>query len=312
MTKRTQNIVAESRSALPVATGYALLVWLAAGLVQEQWWVQLACTAVAAYLMVELNNQNALIRIYSRMVSCAFLVLSCAGCFLFPSLDAALCCLSFVAFLLLLFRTYQDKQSAGGTFYAFAMLGLGSLVHVEALYFVPLYWLLMAFKVQTLSWRTLLASLLGTLLPYWFVGPWLAWTGDVTPLLDHFDELGRVTLPIDYSALTVGQVLYFALLLVVVVTGTVHHLRTRYKDKIRTRLLLDCFIITAWIAAILVAVQPQHATLLLPMLTVCASPLIAHFIALTHTRWTNIAFWIIATAALLITALNLWIPSLHF
>ncbi len=312
MIKRIQNKIAESRIALPVTAGYALLVWIAAGLISHGWWIQLACAVLATYLMVEMNNQNALIRIYSRMVSCSFLVLTCACNFLFHSMAAALEAVCLSAFLLLLFRTYQDKASPGGTFYAFLMVGLGSLVHVRILYLMPLFWLFMQFKIQSLSWRTFFASIIGVLFPYWFIAPYCLWRNDFTALLQHFEQLGWVTFPFDYRQLTVNEVLFFTLLIVLTTVGTVHYARTRYKDKIRTRMLFDCFSIMSWVAIVLFALQPQHATLLLPLLTACCSPLIAHFLALTHTRWTNMAFCLIVGAVLIITAVNLWIPSFHF
>ena len=303
--KRAQNKVAESRIALPVVAGYGVLIWLAAGLITQSWWIQFACSAAATYLMVELNNQNALIRIYSRMVSCAFLTLWSAGCFLFPSIKATVGILCFVAFLLLLSRTYQDKQSPGGTFYAFIMLGLASLLHVHALYFLPLFWLFMAFKIQSLSWRTFFASLCGVVLPYWFALVYCAWTADITLFLEHFEQLGRFTLPYDYSTVTLQQQLFYLFLIIVGTIGAVHYLRTRYKDKIRTRMLFDSFIITAVLAAVLLALQPQHMTLFLPVMICCVSPLVGHFLALTSTRWTNIAFYVIIAATLLLTGFNL-------
>ena len=75
--KRLQNTVSESRMALPCTAAYAICIWLLAGLLQGNWWIQFAIFAVCTYLMVELNNANALLRIYSRMVSCTFVVLSC-------------------------------------------------------------------------------------------------------------------------------------------------------------------------------------------------------------------------------------------
>ena len=306
MIKQIQNRVAESRITLPVVAIYGILVWLVAGLITQQWWIQFLCFAATTYMMVEMNNQNALIRIYSRMVSCAFLVLSCMSCFLFSSLRVSMVFVGFVAFLLLLFRTYQDQQSPGGTFYAFIPLGLVSMIHVHILYFLPLFWLFMAFKIQSLSWRTFIASVLGTILPYWFVAAYFAYIADFTLMQEHFEQLVQTEIPIDYSALTLPQMLNYAFLIVITITGTIHYLRTRYHNKIRTRMLFDCFIITAVIAIILLALQPQHITLLMPVIIVCASPLIAHFIALTHTRWTNIAFYVITIAALSLTVVNLW------
>lgn len=308
MIKRTQNIVAESRIALPFAATYTLLVWLAAGMIGGNWWLQLICFAATSYVMVELNNQNALIRIYSRMVSCAFLVLSCAGCFLFASLRASFGMLCFVVFLLLLFSTYQKRHTPGVTFFAFNMIGLASLVHVQVVFFVPLFWLFMAFKIQSLSWRTFFASILGLLLPYWFVEAYMLWMGDFTPLVNHIGLLNDVSLSFEYAMLTTGELFFYILLAVVNVIGTVHYMRSRYKDKIRVRMLFDCFAILAWITVILVPLQPQYITLHIPILTVCVSPLIGHFLALTSTRWTNIVFWVITAATIFVTVYNLWIP----
>ena len=63
---------------------YAVLVFLASGLVGKNLWFEFACLAVSTYLMVEFNNVNALLRVYSRMISCAFLVLACAANYLLP------------------------------------------------------------------------------------------------------------------------------------------------------------------------------------------------------------------------------------
>mgnify|MGYP007070090925 CR=1 FL=1 len=74
---RIQNKIAENRWLLLWGALLATLVWFLAGLVSHQeMWVPFACTIVATYFMVELNNTNALIRIYSRTVSTAFLLLT--------------------------------------------------------------------------------------------------------------------------------------------------------------------------------------------------------------------------------------------
>ena len=61
MRKRIQNKIAESRYTLTFVALYALAVWYLAGIVEHQYYVQLACFTIGSYLMVELNNANALI-----------------------------------------------------------------------------------------------------------------------------------------------------------------------------------------------------------------------------------------------------------
>lgn len=76
MQKRLQNRIAESRWALTVCLIYAAGIMLLGGVIEKGLWLQTACLAISTLMMVELNNSNSLIRIYSRMVSCSFLLLN--------------------------------------------------------------------------------------------------------------------------------------------------------------------------------------------------------------------------------------------
>ena len=60
-------------------------------------------------------------------------------------------------------------------------------------------------------------------------------------------------------------------------------------------------------AAFFLLVQPQLYDVTLRMMIIATSPLIAHFLSLTRTRFTNIAFFAILGVALILTVLNLWI-----
>ena len=324
MTKHTQNQVAESRLTLPSVLAYATAVWLASGLIipsvpftvsslLQGAWVQLACFLVSAYLMVELNNNNALIRIYSRMVSSSFIVLSCGACFLFSSMGGAIVQLCAVAFYSVIFRTYQDKASTGWTYYAFLCIGLASTVFVPILYYVPFLWGLMAFQLASLSWRTFFASLLGLLTPYWFLLPVLIYLGKPDLCITHFAHLVDFHTPVvEWAQLTVNHVLLFTFVVALGITGIVHYLRKKSADGIRIRQFYGCFIHTWLFTVLLIVLQPQHYDMLIRIMIINVSPLIAHFLSLTYTRVTNIAFFAISVAALLLTCFNLWMPSLSF
>ena len=306
MRKYTQNKVAESRLALPTTIAYAVVVWLLAGLVQDALWLQFGCFALAALLMVELNNINALIRIYSRMVSCSFLAMSCMLCFLFPSTSGAIMAPLVIGSMVSLFVGYQDKQAAKPSYYAFLLIGLASLTFVHILFFVPLIWLLMAFLLQCLSWRTWVASILGLLTPYWFGSCWWAWQQDFTFVFNHFMALGDFARPLDFSLLTVPQIVSLAVVMLFAVIGIVHYLRKYHDDKIRIRLIYGVFIWTNLTAALFLLLQPQHYDCLMRMMVINTAPLIGHFLALTRTRWTNMAFYVIVAIVLIMTGFNLW------
>lgn len=306
MIKRLQNKVAESKLTLPVTMGFAIVVWLLSGAVVQGWWPQMACFMASAAIMVVLNNAHALIRIFSRLVSSMYALLMCAACFLFPSLSGAVMQTAFIAALTVLFVAYQDKAAAGIVYYAFLLFGIAAFLFPQFLFVVPLLWLLMATQLQCLSWRTWGASILGLLTPFWFYGVWLLQTHDPQPCYDYWQELTTLYAPFDLDSLTNGQLLTLLLIVVGTTVGIVHYTRKHHDDKIRIRLLYGFFIWLFVGIMLMIALQPQHYNALLRMAIVCTAPLIAHFMALTSTRITNIACCCIVAAIIAITAYNLW------
>ena len=299
---------------MPLAALFGMGVWLLAGLVSLQLWPQLACFVATVYLLVELSNQNALMRVRSRMVSTTFIVLSCTASFLLPQLTGGIVQLGFVAAFLLLFQTYQTGRSIGPIFYAFVAVSLASMAFVQTLWYVPVLWVLMGTQLQSLSWRTWAASLLGLALPYWVALLWLIITPtltpdltpappDLSPLSQHFAQLADLRLSVPQW--TVGRILVIVFTLLSAGIGIIHFWQYSFEDKIRIRLLYGFF--TAMTAATLffLVVQPQHCDVLLRLLILCASPLIAHVMTFTSSRLSNILFFVAMALAIALTVFNL-------
>ena len=313
--KRPQNIIAEGGLTLPVAALFGIVVWLLSGLVQQRLWLQLACFVATVYVLIELTNQNALLRVRSRMVSSTFIVLSCAASFLLPQMTGGIVQFCFVVAFLLLFQTYQTSHSIGRTFYAFTAIGLASIAFVHVLWYVPVLWILMATQLQSLNWRTWLTSLLGLAMPYWFALLWFLlpfnlsdeWTTDFTPLADHFSKLADIAIqsPIT-SHLFLGGLLVFILTIILATIGMAHFWQYSFEDKIRIRLLYGFFTAMTAVTVLFILVQPQHFSVLMRLLTLCASPLIAHVLTFTSSRLSNILFFVALALALALAVFNLW------
>jgi hypothetical protein len=297
---------------MPVTTVYALVVWLLCGVLSNHWWWQIGCFAVTTYLMMQLNNTNVLIRIFSRMVSSSFLALSCAACFLFPVLHEAIMATCLAAFTLLLFYTYQDKKSAGLTYYAFLFFGVASIAYVHVLFFLPLIWLLMITNTMSISWRTWIASLLGLLTPYWFVSVWLIYQQDYTTAIEHFSALTVFEEPFNLYDITSYQKATLILVILMAIIGAIHFIHKNYLDKIRVRMFYGFFIWMDLAAVVFLFLQPQHFNAMLLIMILNTAPLIAHFVALTSTKFTNIAFLVLTSVTFLLTVYNIWISSSLF
>lgn len=306
--KRFQNRVAESRIALPVTGVYAFAVCALGGLFTEQLWVQFVLLAVSSFLMMELNNVNALIRIYSRMVSCSFLVLAVMSQYLVVDVRCGIVQACFIAFYLFLFSAYQDNRAMGRVFYAFLMLGIASTMFVQILFFVPLVWVLLCTNLMVRSFRAFVSSLFGLLVPYWFMVAYYLYIDDVDSLLDHFLQIAQFGPVLGWMDMPVSHILTAAYMVILAVVGMIHFRLNNYKDKIRTRMLFEIFSVLALAAIVFMILQPQHIDYLLALLIVSTSPMIGHYIALTNTFITNISFYVMLVVALIITCVNLWMP----
>ena len=312
MIKRLQNRVAESRLTLPLTFLYASVIWLLAGLfLQQSLWLPAGCMTASAYVMLKLNDLNLLIRIYSRTVSAFYIVLVCAAPFLLASLPGAFIQLCAIMALTLLSISYKDKRATGWTFYAFSCLSLGSTAEISLLYYVPLLWFIMAWYTYSLSWRTFLASLLGLLTPYWFLLAW-HWTvsgGSLEPWMSHLAGVASLRLPIDYTVISTQRMIFFTLVIACYLTGSIHFLNKKSDDKIRVRQIYYSLITATGYSCILTALQPNLYDMTIRMMMITVSPIIAHFITLTHTKWTNMVFIVLSAIIITITIFNLWMLS---
>ena len=311
--KHIQNIVAESHRTLPITAVYAVVVWLVAGLVNEGWWLQFGSFVLSVYLMMQMNSQNLLTRIYSRAVSVSYMVLSCAPVFLFPSVSGALLQICFISALLILFTCYQDNNSPGKIYYTFLLLGAGSLVNLHILLFIPFFWLLMAFFVYAMGWRTWFASLLGLLTPYWFAAGW--WLFQMRSF-NSLSNLFTIQLPtlgwFDFSTSNLQQALFLGYIILLVIIGSIHFMIDSFRDKIRVRQLYYAFMTLSVYALALLFFLPTEYDMLIRVMAIAVSPLIGHFFALTHSKFSNILFFFLTISILVITAYNLWMSSSLF
>ena len=300
--------MAESRLALPFTGIYAFVVCAVGGLFACQLWVQFVLLALSSFLMMELNNANALIRIYSRMVSCSFLALAVMSHFLFVDIRCGIVQACFIAFYIFMFSAYQDSHAVGKILYASLMLGIASSMFVQVLYFVPVIWILLATNIMVRNFRIYVASIFGLVMPYWFIGAYYIYIGQPEALLGHFEHLsqfGSVAAWRDMPLLQIVTVAYVVLLSVV---GMIHFRLNNYKDKIRTRMLFEIFSFMAILTILFLVLQPQHVSYLLALLIVSTAPMIGHYIALTHTLVTNLSFYVMLAATVVLTFLNILMP----
>lgn len=275
----------------------------------EHLWASFALTIAATLLMVIFNDANALMRSYSRMVSCSFLVLTAMTTLPTSSLRSSIVTICFIAYAITLWRSYQERCVPGTVYFAYLFLGIASTQWIQILFMLPVCWILQWRYTLSLTFRHLMASLLAIVTPYWLCAPYLIYKQDHLPITDHLTELATFQGLAQYESITAGQLLTVAFLTLLAIIGTMHFLRNASADKIRTRLIYYSLIWTDIATLALAALQPQHIQEACGIMTVCTSPLIAHFITYTHTKATNISFILITLAAIAITLFHICMPE---
>ena len=307
MTHRLQNRIAGSRYALPITTVYAIGIWFMGGLLQQQLWPQFILMLMTTLTMVELNNQHTLIRTYSRMLSCSYLVLSVAALPLFVQLDGCIVQLCFALTYLFMFRAYQDKSAISSVFNAFFFIGVASIWFVQILFLIPIWWIILRFYVMGMGWRTFWASLLAVITPYWFVGGYYVYRHDVGTLIHHFSSITDFAPLFDFQSISPLNLLTLCFICALGVIGMLHFLLNSSNDKIRIRLFFSSFMLMMAATIVFIILQPTHLPNLLPALIVSVSPLIGHYITFTGSRLSGITCFTLFIITLIITGYQLWI-----
>ena len=326
---RLQKVVVTGRFTLPVAILLSAASWMLAGsilapeagvgLAEYALWplfIGLPIPAqlnsalcfvvyiVAGYLLILLNNAYAIIRMRASAQTAvyALLISACPG--LHHRLHVG--CLVVLMLLLaihFLFRSYQKEHPESDLLHSFLFIGIGSLLYPQLTWFVPLFWY-GAHIFRSLKTTSLLASLIGWAIPYWFLWAYAYWTDDLQLFYLPFRELTTVR-PL-VSGLTLPFAATLAYLFVLLIGSTVHCLVSEFDDKIRIRCYLQFLILLSHFLLVYVFLQPDPGVLLLPSLLIGVSFLAGHLFVLSDTRGSNIFFICMLVGMAVLFGFNLW------
>ena len=285
-----RNKVSESSFTLP----FMVMVTLLSCFLQHAFdsfylWITLMETGILVYVLMEWNSQCQLLRVRSRMISSTVLAFVAA----FPALQVSTWCWLPALFLVLsyfiAFKGYGQLKPQGWVFYAFLFVSAGSLMFPPLLLSVPFMWFAFGHQLRILSGKSITASLLGLLFPYWTYGLFCLVSGwNASFWRESWARTLDLRLP-DYSEVLPWQWMLFVMLLVLGAIGIVHFIRTSYNDKIRTRQFFYTLLALHFPILFSVVWFPDCASLTLPLLTVNSAPFIAHFFVLARGRSLN--FW---------------------
>lgn len=328
-TKRLQSRITAGRFTLPVAILLSAVCWIVAGVLLptlpapagtyplwqnlgrlellDSWAgypISFLLYALIGYFLIALNNTYAIIRMRASVQTAIYILLVSVCPMLHPLQAGDVASVAFLVSLFFLFGAYQHPRPAGGMFYSFLFIGLGSLFYPQLTLFAPVLWL-GAYSFQALTPRSFMGSLLGWWLPYWF-------------LLGHayyHDEMGLFCAPFIELATFQGfglqsyslwEVVTLAYLFLLFAVSSIHCLVAGYEDKIRTRSYLHFLIFLSLCIFGYILLQPSQTVRLLPVLLIGVSILTGHLVALTNSRASNVFFIFALVGVFCLFGFNVW------
>ena len=309
-----QSKVAGSELTLPICILVAIaLWWLPEGTFSLLNILGLALCLLMTYVIMGTNTQLHIIRIRTHLMACVWLLLSACFPFMHPigePLIAASClCISY----LLLFLCYQRLHPQAYVFHVFLMLSLGSLCAPVMLPMAVLFYLYLIIFLRSITWKAFWAGILGLTAPYWCYAVWcfidpLQTSPSMAslPIVLSLEELSWKGFPLPFTFTEKVSAGGVALLSIV---SIIHYLSTRYDDKIRARMILYIYIMQTLLMMVYMVLQPAHYQTTMALLVASASPLIAHYLALSRGILSGLLFILSLLLVAAIGVLNLWMTS---
>ncbi len=305
--KRIQNRIGESRLLLPTVVLVAGALWWLPRRPFSYWDLGgLALCYLCTYLLMEMNNVNALIRTYSRSVSSVFLLLTAVMGMLHGWLPQLVAAPALTAAMFMMTRVDEVGNRVAHTFHIFVALGIAVLAEPPLVALALVFFWNQAVFLRSLSFRAFWAGLIGLATPIWVAACVVLLTGRWALAVDWLATFCDYRLPSlqAYAGVATETRSAWVLLALMLVLGLAYYLRNASADKVRTRMLMYAFISQSVVVAVMGAAQPHRASQLLTAMNISIAPLAAHYFTLQRTWWGSVMMWLwlISLVSLAITS----------
>ena len=296
MTEKTKKIIL-------ISIGCWAVTYVLSGASVWQLLPGFALGGLIGYLLVEMNNAFALIRVRaSAQTSLYFLLVSiCPALYsLYRGQVAAACLLLTLIFL---FRSYRGERTSACLFHAFVFAGVSSLFVPQLMLLIPFLWI-GAYNLRSLNAKSWVASILGWMLPYWFLLSYAYLTNRMELFFSPFKRLASFSQIGGWE--NASQWVTLAYVGMLFIAGAVHAVALGDEDKLSTRSYLRFLVLLGVCGVVLIVLQPALYKQLLPLLWICASIVGGRLFILSRGRIANIFFVCSVIGAFLLFAFNLW------
>lgn len=251
-----------------------------------------------AFLLHRANYALMLIREKTMLPFLFYILFISTNPDFFPLKSTSLGVFCLILAIYQLFTSYHEPEAKSNAYNATLLIGIGSLLWIHILWFLPLFWFGM-YNFRTLNLRTFMASLLGVGTVYWFLLGWCVWQRDFSLFSIPFATLFKIRFLMT-DGIGLPDWIGIGCIVLLTITSALNIITHEYEDTLRTRQFLS-FLIAMWGWAFgLFFLYEQVSDEFLETACVPATILIAHFFTVMHGK---LVFWLFYSTLVLFIAL---------
>lgn len=260
---------------------------------------------VTGFYLIRLNNKYLFIK--ERTLLPAFFFIMIVSCLtalhrLHPALIAVA---FFLPVLSTLLASYKKERLSYNYFEAAFLIGTGSLVYFNLIYFIFLVWLALLI-LRPVIWREWMFSILGLATPWlfflfidYFIHDSLDWSiGLIT---------ANFTTDIVFNLILLPEKIFFSFIILILILASRTIARSIQQMKVLSRKI---FILFFWTFSIVLAVFFLVETAYIELIVIATIPisfLLSHFVLSMRSRfWSNLLLWCIIWGLQILV----WLPSI--
>ena len=257
-----------------------------------------------AFLLHRLNYTVMLIREKNYLPLVLYLLLTSTNFLFFPLNATSISAFFIIIALYFLFISYHDTFSQDKIFAMSFSVGIGSLIWIQILWFVPLFWYGM-YLFKSLNLKTFSASILGLATVYWFLLGWCVWSGDYTAFTIPFNTLVQLNL-LHFSELYMLDFIELTIIFALTLTAIINIITHNYLENLRTRRYLSFLITMTFWSGLLYLLYEQPSEELQQTAYISAALLLSHLFTVLHNRVMCYLFYIFTFTLFVLLAYQVW------
>ncbi len=299
---------ARNKLVWPISLGFSLITWILNGWLGlggklphdvlltpfVDYTLGLFVCVVAIYLLAEINSRYAFLSNTDRTISMTFMLLIAMAMFLHPLQKSQLVMICYLIGYLILFGTYQSRQTSILAFSVNLMLGIASLVCPQIIWLfivnVISLMILRSFKL-----KSLVASVLGLMLPYWFWGIITYAFGDMEVFNTHLQQVNAFG-GAGFEILSPKQIWAFWIVAVMFIVGGVDFFINIHQNRSQAR--ISYYVVCFQGVALLFYLwaEPEQYMNIFPLFMINASMLWGRLCSFSKGRTYDVIWFSVAVA----------------